>query len=221
MTPRRQRLTREESKARTRSELLRAASRLFVRNGFVATSLSDIAEEAALTKGAVYSNFDSKEELFLALLQEISRPSNEWAHQQETAPSDLSAAVGDTPEERAENWGRAVAALAPSRRNVALFLEMNAVALRSDRARAWVTEHNREFFVSLGEQIRDALEVPDADAELLGTVAQSIYVGLMTHSAFNSTPADPEVYGAAYRLLAELARLSADAARPATGGRSR
>jgi len=85
------RLTREESKARTRSELLRAASRLFVRNGFVATSLSDIAEEAALTKGAVYSNFDSKEELFLALLQEISRPSNEWARQQETAPSDLSA----------------------------------------------------------------------------------------------------------------------------------
>lgn len=219
MSPRK-RLTREESKARTRSELLRAASRLFVRNGFVATSLSDIAEEAALTKGAVYSNFDSKEELFLALLQEISRPSNE-ARQQETAPSDLSAAIGDTPEERAENWGRAVAALAPSRRNVALFLEMNAVALRSDRARAWVTEHNREFFVSLGEQIRDALEVPGADPELLGMVAQSLYVGLMTHSAFNSNAADPEVYGSAYRLLAELARLSADAARPATGGRSR
>src|SRR3954471_701676 len=105
MPPRKHRLTREERKAQTRSDLLRAASRLFVRNGFVDTSLSDIAEEAALTKGAVYSNFESKEELFIALLQETARPTNEWGRQQETAPSDLSEAVGDTPEERAANWG--------------------------------------------------------------------------------------------------------------------
>src|SRR3954451_5214675 len=101
MPPRKHRLTREERKAQTRSDLLRAASRLFVRDGFVATSLSDIAEEAALTKGAVYSNFESKEDLSLAPLQETSQPNNE-ARQQDTAPSDLSAAAGDTPEERAD-----------------------------------------------------------------------------------------------------------------------
>src|SRR4029450_3410476 len=95
MAPRKQRLTREESKARTRAELLRAASRLFLRKGFVDTSLSDIAEEAALTKGAVYSNFDSKEDLFLALLEETSTPATRWPRQHETAPSDLSAATGD------------------------------------------------------------------------------------------------------------------------------
>ncbi|MEY2426563.1 MAG: hypothetical protein QOI61_2135, partial [Actinomycetota bacterium] len=71
----RKRLTREESKAKTRQELIRAANRLFLRNGYVATSLANIAEEAALTKGAVYSNFESKEDLFLALLQE---PDPEW-----------------------------------------------------------------------------------------------------------------------------------------------
>jgi AcrR family transcriptional regulator len=208
MAARRQRLTREESKARTRAELLRAASRLFLRNGYVATSLSDIAEEAALTKGAVYSNFESKEELFLALLQEIADPVQKWAvaQEQETAPSDLSSATGPSPEERAANWGRSVGASPARVRNVALFLEMSAVALRSDRAREWVAEHNADFFKRLGSDLRDVLDAPDADAELLGLLAQSIYAGLMMHSAFKETPLDPEVYARIYKLLAHFAR---------------
>src|SRR5687767_15759101 len=108
--PSRKRLTREESKARTRADLLRAASRLFVRNGFVATSLADIAEEAGLTKGAVYSNFESKEDLFLALLAGDSdgRP---YAAQEDLAPSDTSAISGATGVERARAWGERAAGL--------------------------------------------------------------------------------------------------------------
>ena len=209
MPAKKRRLPREESKARTRSDLLRAASRLFVRNGFVATSLSDIAEEAALTKGAVYSNFDSKEDLFIALLQESAGPTSESDRQQETAPSDLSEATGDTPEERAANWGRAVAGIRRSRRNVALFLEMNAVALRSDRARAWVSKHNQDFFRELGSQLADVLDAPGADPETLGLVAQSLYAGLTMHEAFTPGGLDAETYAEAYRLLAHLARASA------------
>ena len=204
MPPRKPRLTREESKARTRADLLRAARRLFVRNGFAATSLADIAEEAALTKGAVYSNFESKEDLFLALLQEPSGP-GDWAHQEELHPSDVSGATGVTAEERAANWGKAVAALQPKRRNLALFFEMNAVALRSDRTRAWVGQHNAEFFRQLGSELARVLDAPDADPEMLGRIAQSLYVGLRMHEAFDGTPTDPEVYAAAYRLLAHLA----------------
>src|SRR3954453_23706787 len=94
------RLTREESKARTRYELLRAASRLFLRNGFVDTSLADIAEEAGLTKGAVYSNFESKEELFLALLEGDAQ-GRPYATQEQLAPSDTSGISGDDPVDRA------------------------------------------------------------------------------------------------------------------------
>ena len=201
--PRKRRLTREESKARTRAELLRAASRLFVRNGYVATSLADIAEEAALTKGAVYSNFDSKEELFLALLQETA--ANEWSNQSDLAPSDLASGSGDTPEERAANWGRSVAAIRRNRRNVALFLEMNAAALRSDRTRAWVADHNQAFFRVLGARLGKMLDADESDAEVLGLVAQSLYVGLMMHEAFGASALDVTVYERAYRLLAELA----------------
>ena len=64
------RLTRNERKARTRADLLAAARRVFVERGFHAATLDDIAEEAGYTKGAVYSNFRGKDDLFLALLDE-------------------------------------------------------------------------------------------------------------------------------------------------------
>jgi AcrR family transcriptional regulator len=62
------RLTRAESKARTRAELLSAAEDVFLRRGFHAPSLDEIAEEAGYTRGAVYSNFGGKDNLFLAVL---------------------------------------------------------------------------------------------------------------------------------------------------------
>lgn len=67
------RLTREESRLQTRAHLLAAAKRLFVDRGFGATSLRDIAAEAGYTQGAFYSNFESKEALFVELMRERSR----------------------------------------------------------------------------------------------------------------------------------------------------
>jgi len=62
--------SREEKKARTRTRLLDAAATVFARRGFAAASLDEVAEEASLTKGAVYSNFESKDDLIVALLDE-------------------------------------------------------------------------------------------------------------------------------------------------------
>ncbi len=62
------RATRVERKAQTRSDLLTAARRVFLRSGFHGASVEEIAEEAGYTKGAVYSNFDDKAALYLAVL---------------------------------------------------------------------------------------------------------------------------------------------------------
>ncbi|MFM0730496.1 helix-turn-helix domain containing protein [Paraburkholderia sediminicola] len=67
------RLSREESRLQTRAHLLAAAKRLFVERGFGATSLRDIAAEAGYTQGAFYSNFASKEKLFVELMRERSK----------------------------------------------------------------------------------------------------------------------------------------------------
>jgi AcrR family transcriptional regulator len=65
-----QRLTRAESRDRTRTLLVQAARRVFLRHGYHAATLDAVAEEAGFTKGAVYSAFDSKADLFLAVLDE-------------------------------------------------------------------------------------------------------------------------------------------------------
>ena len=64
------RLSREESQKRTRARLLESAQEIFARNGFAGASVDQIAEHAGYSKGAVYSNFESKEALFLELLRE-------------------------------------------------------------------------------------------------------------------------------------------------------
>jgi AcrR family transcriptional regulator len=62
------RLTREEARARTRDLLLDAARDLFVERGFNGASVEEIAERAGYTRGAFYSNFESKDDIFLAVL---------------------------------------------------------------------------------------------------------------------------------------------------------
>jgi AcrR family transcriptional regulator len=62
------RLTRRESQQRTRVKLIESAEQVFVRAGFDAASVEQIAEEAGFSRGAFYSNFASKDELFLELL---------------------------------------------------------------------------------------------------------------------------------------------------------
>ncbi len=61
---------RADSQARTRQLVLEAAERLFVANGFGSTSLEDIAREAGFSKGAVYSNFAGKTDLFFAIVEQ-------------------------------------------------------------------------------------------------------------------------------------------------------
>jgi AcrR family transcriptional regulator len=66
----RQAPTRAQRQVRTREELLAAAERLFTSQGFHATSLDAVADAAGYTKGAVYSNWSGKEDLFFAVYEQ-------------------------------------------------------------------------------------------------------------------------------------------------------
>jgi AcrR family transcriptional regulator len=74
------RLTREQSRALTRERLLAAARSVFARRGFHGASVEEIASEAGFSTGALYSNFDGKEDLFLVLMErEIDEHAGEIA----------------------------------------------------------------------------------------------------------------------------------------------
>lgn len=67
--PSRQQLRTRETQAR----LLDAAEEIFVRDGYEAAQLDEIAATAGRSKGAVYTHFKSKEDLFLALFEHRTR----------------------------------------------------------------------------------------------------------------------------------------------------
>lgn len=60
------------SRENTRARLLEAAHEVFAEVGLDAASVEAICERAGFTRGAFYSNFESKDELFLALIRQLS-----------------------------------------------------------------------------------------------------------------------------------------------------
>jgi AcrR family transcriptional regulator len=81
------RLTRAEQFERNRGLVLAAARRVFLARGYHGATLEQIADEAGFSKGVVYSQFESKADLFLALLEaRISERAAENARLAESVP---------------------------------------------------------------------------------------------------------------------------------------
>jgi AcrR family transcriptional regulator len=120
--PTRQRLTREEKKAQTRERLIDAAAKVFAEKGFAATSLDEVADAAGLTKGAVYSNFENKEDLVRAVLEVNQRRMNH-----------ISEAAGDGPlEQQMAKAGQLFGdVIAQQRAGFLLLIEFIAYAMRN------------------------------------------------------------------------------------------
>ncbi len=64
--------TRAERQAQTRRRLLREGRRLFAARGYGPVGLSEVVSAAGVTKGALYHHFESKAELFAAVLGEVA-----------------------------------------------------------------------------------------------------------------------------------------------------
>ena len=139
------RLTRAQRREQTRERLLDAAGRVFARRGFHAASVDEVAEAAGYTKGAVYSNFRSKEELFLALLD------RRLAGQLEQVEALY--AIGSSEELRAAMHDRTEEELAEARDFAVLIVEFWLYAMRHPAARAELATRYRQLRGRLGELI--------------------------------------------------------------------
>lgn len=58
----------------TRQEIIAAARRVFAERGVSRTTLAQIAEEAGVTRGAIYWHFKNKPDLFFAMMEQVSLP---------------------------------------------------------------------------------------------------------------------------------------------------
>jgi AcrR family transcriptional regulator len=94
-------------KDEVRTRVLQAAGAVFAERGFAAATLDQVAAAAGFTKGAVYSNFGSKDELFLALMEEEAAHRVQVVEDSLRTTGDLTgalAAVGSELSRRDSTW---------------------------------------------------------------------------------------------------------------------
>jgi len=141
------RRTRKEQQAHTRACLMSSAAKVFARRGLQQASIDDVAEDAGFTKGAFYANFKSKEELFLAMLDE--RFAEKLEQIEGLAESD------EELEQEARRVGEAFGRYVPADREwQRLFFEFAAHAARNEDFREELVTRYR----ALRERIAAAFE---------------------------------------------------------------
>jgi len=198
-------LSRAARREQTRDDLIAAADRAFVEGGFHATSLDQIAASAGYTKGAVYSNFDSKEDLFFAVYER--RAAAAEAQMAELFRGDAAAGLdrisADTTGRinRDDGW-------------LAAFFEFWAHVIRHPELRGRFAEVHRRLQVPVAGALERIaaerpVELPD-DALRLAVASGAMQIGLALERLTQPEVVDKALgLRMAHLLLAEIERSKA------------
>jgi AcrR family transcriptional regulator len=206
MSAKRKRETRAEKQARTRAELIATAAKVFARRGYDGASVEEIAEEAGYSHGAVYSNFEGKADLFLAVFEDyMAERVRELAATQAALPEDAPLEV--RARALADQW---MDRLARDRESVVLHMEFIAhgdrdpelarrFGTRSSAMREAVSRYISEYQEEAGVE----LALP---ADELALVLRALGIGLAVESLVSPDAVRHDLYGDFVELLVALLR---------------
>jgi AcrR family transcriptional regulator len=186
------RLTREESRQQTRTRLLEAAVQVFSRRGYQVATVDEIAEAAGYSKGAVYSNFSSKEELFLELLdQRFALERANWP-----GLADVIAPAHDPAPSQEDGY---IEAIRTDRDWVILLMEFMLCALRDEKIWRMVQPRihalQQDMQAALAGLYAERQLQPEIPVEMLPHAIISLGIGLSLQY-FMDPPAFPDnMYG--------------------------
>jgi AcrR family transcriptional regulator len=191
--------TRAEKQARTREQLIAAAAGVFARRGFDAARVEEIAETAGYSHGAVYSNFASKEDLFLAVFD---------AYMAERVAEVARASDGvGTPAERAraaaDEW---MARFSEDRDTFMLHLEFIIHAARNPALSGALAERMAAVRVEIERRLADwetqtATDLPLPAAEL-ALIVRALGIGLAVEALNGPEHVRARLYGDFVELIA-------------------
>jgi AcrR family transcriptional regulator len=182
-----------------RAAFLRAAAAVFAERGFQDASVEDIAHRAGYSKGAIYWHFESKDDLFLALLEErLERPIREMIELLESAPPEQD--MGP------EASRRFIELLESERELLLLQQEYWSQAVRDSKLRARYASRRAELRAAFGRAISTRLEhlgaPPGAVAgETMATVIMGLSAGLAQESLIDPGAVPDGLLGDAIVLL--------------------
>ena len=164
---------REERKAQNRAKLLAAARKVFAEKGLGAATARDIVRETDLATGTFYNYFDSKEEVFMALLEEL-------AEKARAARARAAARAGPDVEQRVEAAYRAYFELVVEERELFEVVPPQRGRDRADGGPRLVRRRRARPVEDLAEWTR-AGEIPEVDLELLAQAMFGAGVHVANH----------------------------------------
>ncbi len=186
------RLTRAESRERTKDRLLAAAAELFAERGVNGTSVEQIAERAGYTRGAFYGNFEDKHELVVALL----------AQRRSREAVEVAALEGDVMAQLKE-WHAARAEHLPEW--FALRTELTLYALRNPEARPSAGANERAARELIEVSVRATFAArgvtPPADPAFLALIIHALEDGLLRQRYLSPEGTSDTVIADAVELL--------------------
>jgi AcrR family transcriptional regulator len=189
-----------DKRDRTRARLLEAARALIREKGHEHTTLEGIAERAGMSTGAIYSNFKSRDDLFIALGQNYWAPIVPWA------------APGSSFSEIMRSMAEAAIAAIPDREAAAVGrLNGLAYALTHEELRAQVRNITAESYALGEEWLRAVIKEEDLPmpADQLVRVLHALTEGLVLQRLLTPELVPDEVFYAAFATLAIKTRTEA------------
>jgi AcrR family transcriptional regulator len=158
---------------RTKRALVEAAARIFARDGFLEARIADIAREAGVATGSFYTYFDSKEEIFRAVVDELIDELYRASQVADLAHHD--------PRERIRETNRRF--LEAFSRNAALFAVVAQVASIDADLRAHRQRLRQGFVDRAARGIRALQAAGRADPNLEAELAAALLCGMVERFA--------------------------------------
>jgi len=170
-------LTPERRRAMTRQHLLDAAAIVFARDGFHGASIDEVAATAGFTKGAVYSNFKNKDDLFLELLDD--RLARQFAVVETILEDEPPTDPTETTDELQRMGDFAWRAMNNDDWTL-LYLEFLVYAARNPEAKAKLAESARQSRRIVAEMRKNEFSEGDGplDVEEFATISLAVFFGL-------------------------------------------
>lgn len=170
----------------TRARILEAAAECFAQRGYEAASVGDICERAGVSKGAFYHHFPSKQDLFMALL-------NEWLEALDVGLRRVQAEAANVPGALRNMAGMVGFVLSSASERLPMFLEFWTQAARDpDVWAATIAPYRRyrEFFADLVRAGVAEGSLRPVDAEVAAQVIVSLAVGTILQGLLDPQGAD-------------------------------
>jgi AcrR family transcriptional regulator len=170
----------DEHKEQRRRQILEAAERVFIRKGYEPATLKDIVEEADMSRGWIYLYFQTKEEIFEALLRKLDEDNASELSGQLSGASTLTEALEASLEQHKQDLLQGKPAVAPA------IYEFLVTGWRNEERRSLFARRYDESIARLSELLASGTASgefrPQLPLELIAKLISSHLDGIMMHA---------------------------------------